>query len=137
MNVQEFQKFINGRYTVDRVPVRASNLAHNAELVHALLGLNGEVGELTDLIKKHLMYNKPLDWKAAVLELGDVQHYLMRVMWMLNIPFEAVLETHKIKLEERDRTNPDHYMTDNQLVADLNAVLQQQLDAAKEASRGS
>jgi NTP pyrophosphatase (non-canonical NTP hydrolase) len=137
MNIQEFQKFINGRYTADRVPVRASNLAHNAELVHALLGLNGEVGELTDLIKKHLMYNKPLDWKAAVLELGDVQHYLMRVMWLLSVPFEAVLETHKIKLEERDRTNPSHYMTDDQLVADLNSVLQQQLDAAKEASRGT
>jgi NTP pyrophosphatase (non-canonical NTP hydrolase) len=117
--------------------MRASNLAHNAELVHALLGLNGEVGEITDLIKKHLMYNKPLDWKAAVLELGDVQHYLIRVMHLLNIPLQAVMESHKIKLEERDRKNPSHYMEDNQLVDDLNVILQQQLDAAREYTRGS
>ncbi len=137
MNIQEFQRFVNSRYTADRVPVRAANLAHNAELVHALLGLNGEVGELTDLIKKHLMYNKPLDWRAATLELGDCLHYLLRVMEMLNVPFNAVTTSHVAKLEDRDRTNPTHYMTDSQLVADLNTVLQQQLDAAKEASRES
>ena len=136
MNIQEFQKFINGRYTADRVPVRAANLAHNAELVHALLGLSGETGELVDLIKKHLMYNRPLDWKAAMLEVGDVAHALFRIMELLNMSFEAVMHSHVEKLKARDAANGNHYMTDSQLVADLNAVLQQQLNAAKEASRG-
>jgi len=134
MNLKEFVDFCNSRYTLDRVPMRAANLAANAELTHALLGLSGETGELVDVVKKHLMYNRPLDQRAALLELGDCLHYLFRIMECLNFSVESVMDAHKTKLQERDRTNQNHYMSDSQLVADLNAVLQEQLDKARQTN---
>lgn len=134
MNLKEFADFCNSRYTLDRVPMRAANLATNAELTHALLGLSGETGELVDVVKKHLMYNRPLDQKAALLECGDVLHSIFRVIECLNFSVESVMDAHKTKLQERDRTNQNHYMSDSQLVADLNAVLQEQLDKARQTN---
>lgn len=43
---------------------------------HALLGIIGELGELTDAHKKHAIYEKPLDRGNVIEELGDIRFYL-------------------------------------------------------------
>jgi NTP pyrophosphatase (non-canonical NTP hydrolase) len=46
-----------------------------ARLLHAILGFVTETGELADVLKKHLIYGKPIDWTNVVEELGDKQWY--------------------------------------------------------------
>jgi NTP pyrophosphatase (non-canonical NTP hydrolase) len=50
--------------------------ANDKHLVHMLLGLAGEVGELIDALKKHLIYGQPLDVANVDEELGDIEFYL-------------------------------------------------------------
>jgi hypothetical protein len=44
-------------------------------MLHALLGLVSEVGEITDQFKKHFFYGKPLDLVNLQEELGDTDWY--------------------------------------------------------------
>lgn len=44
--------------------------------IHMLIGLAGELGELLDCIKKHLIYEKELDLKNLKEKLGDLLFYL-------------------------------------------------------------
>lgn len=47
-----------------------------------MLGLTGEVGELVELIKKHLFHGHPLDQDKVIKELGDVLFY---AFWMYQL----------------------------------------------------
>lgn len=114
---EAYLNMINARYPTSRTPLRAANLAANAELIHALLGLNGEVGELTDEIKKSLMYGRPMDQKKLLSEAGDVSHYLMRVLDLLGFSFSSVLEANLNKLAERDKNQPNYFAIEEQLVS--------------------
>lgn len=47
----------------------------DARVEHATLGLIGELGELADAWKKHLIYDQPFDCENAIEELGDLCFY--------------------------------------------------------------
>ncbi len=47
----------------------------NLDLLHGLLGMAGEVGEMIDLVKKAAYYGKPLDMKKLEEEFGDSGWY--------------------------------------------------------------
>jgi NTP pyrophosphatase (non-canonical NTP hydrolase) len=49
-------------------------------LEHAYLGIIGEIGELTDTIKKHEIYGKELDQENIREELGDLRFYLQMLI---------------------------------------------------------
>lgn len=51
-------------------------LSKREMLLDAALGLNGESGEVADLLKKHLMQGHPFDREKFARELGDVAWYL-------------------------------------------------------------
>lgn len=51
---------------------RLSNEHGQLRLIHAILGIAGETGELTDVVKKHILYNKPLDVVNVKEECGDL-----------------------------------------------------------------
>jgi NTP pyrophosphatase (non-canonical NTP hydrolase) len=44
-------------------------------LAHAYMGLLTEVGELVDALKKHLIYERPLDRENLAEECGDIMWY--------------------------------------------------------------
>ena len=44
-------------------------------LLHAVMGMSTESGELLDMVKKHVFYGKPLDWVNLEEELGDSNWY--------------------------------------------------------------
>lgn len=67
----------------------------------ACLGLAGEVGELTDLFKKHLFHGHTLDREKAILELGDVLWYATELAHALESDLETVLEKNVEKLRAR------------------------------------
>lgn len=64
-------------------------------------GISGEAGETLDLIKKHIAYNKPLDYAHIVEELGDIEYYLEGLRQGLNLDRTMILEENVKKLSKR------------------------------------
>lgn len=71
------------------------------DLVHAVMGVSGEAGELLDAIKKHAIYNKPLDRENVVEELGDLEFYMEQLRQCLGISRDETLEANIAKLSVR------------------------------------
>lgn len=71
------------------------------DLIHAILGISGEAGELLDAIKKHTIYNKPLDVENVIEELGDLEFYLEQLRQILSISREDTLQANINKLRKR------------------------------------
>jgi NTP pyrophosphatase (non-canonical NTP hydrolase) len=71
----------------------------DAHLLHMLMGLAGEVGELVDAIKKAIIYGKDLDRDNAVEELGDIEFYLEGLRQGLDIDRDETLAENIMKLE--------------------------------------
>ena len=72
-----------------------------AELLHAAIGVSGEAGELLDAIKKHVIYNKPLDLANVIEELGDIEFYLQMMRTALRIEHHEIIEANVSKLSKR------------------------------------
>lgn len=81
--------------------IRASLSVVDAHLLHMLLGLSGEVGELTDAIKKYVIYHKDLDTKNVIEELGDIEFYLEGFRQALFISREQCIVENIEKLSKR------------------------------------
>jgi NTP pyrophosphatase (non-canonical NTP hydrolase) len=72
-----------------------------AQLMHAILGISGEAGELLDTIKKHIVYNQPLDMENVVEELGDLEFYLEMLRQELKLNRQVILWKNESKLVKR------------------------------------
>ena len=70
-------------------------------LVHMVLGISGEAGELVDAVKKHAIYQKPLDRKNIIEELGDLEFYMEGLRQELDISRDEVLDHNYTKLRLR------------------------------------
>jgi hypothetical protein len=75
------------RYTQDALALECKNKEYdNAQerlgepgemrILHASMGIAGEGGEVLDLVKKHVFYNKPLDRAKVTEEVGDIMWYV-------------------------------------------------------------
>ena len=71
------------------------------ELLHSAIGVAGEAGELADAIKKHVIYNKPIDRANVVEELGDLEFYMQDLREKLRINREETLLANIEKLSKR------------------------------------
>ena len=98
---------INSRYE-NYPPNRPANLAANAELVEAMIGLAGESGEVLDILKKHLMYDKPLDQMKLLEELGDTFHYFLRIAHLCHFSLPTIMEQNAEKLRKRFKDGYSH-----------------------------
>jgi NTP pyrophosphatase (non-canonical NTP hydrolase) len=65
---------------------------------HAATGIIGEAGELIDAIKKHVIYNKPLDHANIVEELGDLEFYMEYMRQVTGTTREETLAQNMAKL---------------------------------------
>jgi len=74
---------------------------HNAHLVHMVLGISGEAGELLDAVKKSVIYNKPLDIENIIEELGDIEFYLEGLRQELCLTREQIIQGNIDKLSVR------------------------------------
>jgi NTP pyrophosphatase (non-canonical NTP hydrolase) len=79
---------------------RISN-EETAKLLHYVLGLCTETGELQDALKKFVAYGKPIDKVNLKEELGDVLWYIARICGELNFSFEEIMEININKLKAR------------------------------------
>lgn len=70
-------------------------------LLHAAMGIDTESGEFMDMIKKHVLYGKPLDEVNLKEELGDLLWYIALAIDELGTSFEALFDTNIKKLRAR------------------------------------
>lgn len=70
-------------------------------LLHGVMGLETEVGEFMDGLKKHIFYGKPLDRVNLKEELGDLFWYLAILCDVLGSDFETIMRINIEKLKAR------------------------------------
>lgn len=63
----------------------------DTNLIHMVMGVSGEAGELLDAIKKKVIYQKPLDRANVIEELGDIEFYLEGLRQELGISRDETL----------------------------------------------
>ena len=85
----------------DPVLIALEMSSDKADLMHMAMGIAGEAGELLDAIKKHVVYNKPLDLVHVVEEFGDIEFYLEGLRQRLSLEREDILTLNQEKLEKR------------------------------------
>lgn len=77
----------------------------NVRLLHSVLGMVTESGELADQVKKHLFYGKPLDVTNLIEELGDLLWYVSIQLSIVRPndldPYRTVQNVKIAKLSER------------------------------------
>lgn len=79
-------------------------------LIMGCLGLSGEAGEFTDMIKKWIFHEKPLDVVHAEKELGDIMWYVAMICESFGWKLEDIMQMNVDKLKTRypDGFNVDH-----------------------------
>lgn len=80
---------------------RNKGLTIEEELKNYLLGLNGEVGELTDIFKKVLYHGKEFDPIDVMLELGDILYYLTAICNIFGLDINEIMLNNNAKLMAR------------------------------------
>ena len=70
-------------------------------LVNGVMGLNGESGEVIDIVKKHMFQGHELDKEKIKKELGDVMWYVAEVCEALDLSLDEVMEGNIEKLRKR------------------------------------
>ena len=89
------------RLKKDPEAIQAELTPEKADLIHMVMGIVGEAGELLDAIKKHVIYGNPLDRTNVVEELGDLEFYMEGLRQTLNIGLVEVFKHNKEKLGTR------------------------------------
>jgi NTP pyrophosphatase (non-canonical NTP hydrolase) len=87
-----FNEFQSWQQSVDKV---------KGDLWYPCLGLAGEVGEVTEHIKKYYRDGKKLDLEELALELGDVLHYVTMTASRLGIKLDSIAENNVKKINRR------------------------------------
>lgn len=89
---------LKGRY--EPIVERLAN-TQNARLIHALLGIGSESGELSDQLKKHIAYGKDLDLVNLKEEVGDLLWYCAVLLDEIGSSFDEAMEINIAKLKKR------------------------------------
>ncbi len=69
--------------------------------LNGVLGLNGESGEIADMVKKHIFQGHPLDFEHLAKELGDVAWYIAVTAKAIGYDLETILQMNVDKLRNR------------------------------------
>lgn len=85
----------------DQFGSRLGSSHDQLKILHAAMGISGESGELMDAVKKHVLYNKPLDVENVKEELGDLLWYISLAIHQIGSSFEEIMQMNFNKLEKR------------------------------------
>lgn len=80
-----------------------------AETIHAALGMAGECGEVSDMIKKWIFHEAELDQEHLKKEIGDVLWYIALMCNAFEWDLDEIMEMNIEKLRRRypDGFDPD------------------------------
>lgn len=93
MEIREFQ----------RLSTRTLNKELNKEqqVSNMIFGANGELGEVTDILKKHLYQGHRIDKQHLAEEIGDTLFYIVNLCTVYNLDVEDILQKNVDKLRKR------------------------------------
>lgn len=78
------------------------NLDHDkVRLLHTVLGIATEAGEVVDVLKKEIFYHREFDKEHFLKELGDVLWYVAMAADILGVKLEDVMNMNIAKLRAR------------------------------------
>lgn len=69
--------------------------------LHAIIGLSGEAGEVSELVKKHVYYGKQLSKSEIISEVGDCLWYINILLNSIGASFSEAMEANVKKLSKR------------------------------------
>lgn len=104
MNQEEYGLMV-AKLAKDPALVRDSLTDEKTDLIHMVIGICGEAGELLDQIKKHVMYEKELDVENVIEELGDIEFYMEGLRRRLLITRATTLAHNHNKLMKKRYPN--------------------------------
>ena len=99
-NTTPYQQFVNSIVKPGDEIIRQLT-PHQAHLLHMAVGVSGEAGELLDAIKKHCVYQKPINMENVMEEAGDILFYLTGLLNDLDISLEDCINANMDKLSKR------------------------------------
>lgn len=115
MNADEYQKL--AMRTAATSDLFNNNVDGSMDdVLHALLGIGTEAGELQDMLKKHLMYGKAFDRTNLVEECGDLLWYIALALKTVSVTMSDCMERNIKKLQVR---YPQKFTTENALNRNL------------------
>lgn len=94
-------KYDLNEYQEDAKRTNADLGSQQINVIHMLLGLASEVGELQDAYKKNIAYGRPLDLVNVIEEIGDIKWYISNLCTILGISENKVAEINISKLKAR------------------------------------
>lgn len=94
--------------------------------MHMVLGMVTEAGELADIFKKNLAYNKPIDWINAQEEIGDLIWYVSNFCKARGFDLEKILETNIKKLSARYPEKFTEYLANHRDLGEEREILETQ-----------
>ena len=89
------------KYQMLAMTTRNKDMNQKDMLINSVMGLNGEAGEVIDLVKKHLFHSHELDKDKLKYELGDVLWYLAEAAEALDMSLEDIAISNIDKLKKR------------------------------------
>ncbi|MDF2615414.1 MAG: MazG nucleotide pyrophosphohydrolase domain [Sedimentibacter sp.] len=96
----------------------SSNFTDPAGILNAALGLTGEVGELEDMIKKHIFHQKPIDEDHVKREIGDICWYIAMVCESAGYDLDEIMQMNVDKLRARYPEGFDVVRANNRATTD-------------------
>lgn len=93
MNVNDYQDWV--------VSKMDHSLNDRDALVKNGLGISGEAGEVTDLIKKNHFHGHKLDRQKLIEELGDVLWYITSTAQLIESDLNEIMHYNREKLDKR------------------------------------
>jgi NTP pyrophosphatase (non-canonical NTP hydrolase) len=81
--------------------ILAQMTADKAELAHIAMAIPGEAGEISDALKKFVIYGHDLDRHNVIEEIGDMEFFLERLRQITGISREETLAANMAKLALR------------------------------------
>lgn len=76
-------------------------VGRDVRILHAIIGISTESGELSDAAKKAMFYGRSLDRVNLIEEVGDLLWYTAIILNECNVDFEDVMERNIAKLRVR------------------------------------
>ena len=90
-----------------------------AGLLNGLLGLSGETGEFTDMIKKWIFHKKPIDLEHLKKELGDILWYVALICNGCEWDMNEIMQMNIDKLKARYPEGFDTEKANNRKEGDI------------------
>lgn len=88
-------------------------------VLNGCLGLTGEAGEVTDMIKKWIFHEKPLATEHLKKEIGDVMWYVAMLCKSFGFDLDEIMEMNVEKLKNRYPEGFDTVRANNRAKGDI------------------